>query len=590
MSTIIGNLRVTLGLDSASFQNGLSRTQGDFQKFGKRMATIGAGIATAGVAAFAAFNNSTNRMADLQKQAQVAGMSAQEFKIAALAAEEYGVSQEKLSDILKDVNDKIGDFAATGGGEMKDFFENIAPKVGLTLKSFEGLSSSDALKLYVTALEDANVSQAEMTFYLEALANDATALVPVFGKSGAAIDDMAKRAAELGLSIDQGMIAKSREAQRDLQIVSEVLRTQFDQAVLQVGPSLSKLAAAFSPVISGIAGLIEAVVEWTDAWGKKSRQFVDNLIGNLQELPASAGGVILAMVTATSEAASGWAQQALGWGRGVVASIVEGLAGLYQAGIDALKELARGMRESVAGLIEDAKSWGGDIVAGLTAGIRERAASVRDTIKGLAGNVKGWFTDDLEIQSPSRVFMRFGEYITQGLSNGIDIGAGDVSASIKRVADGVIGVLEDAAFRGGSIIDGIRQMAGSMLGSAASGLFKEGMGDLFGMMKIPGFATGVPHFRGGLATLHERGGELAIMPSGSTVIPHELSKRMVDGAGGEASALAITVTMDESTGSLGAFVRNQAGEVVASAAPQIVGQSVGATRRSMNKSKAGWGL
>ncbi len=32
------------------------------------------------------------------------------------------IEQEKLADILKDVNDRVGDFLQTGGGPMADFF------------------------------------------------------------------------------------------------------------------------------------------------------------------------------------------------------------------------------------------------------------------------------------------------------------------------------------------------------------------------------------------------------------------------------------------------------------------------------------
>jgi hypothetical protein len=49
-------------------------------------------------------------------------------------------------------------------------------------------------------------------------------------------------------------------------------------------------------------------------------------------------------------------------------------------------------------------------------------------------------------------------------------------------------------------------------------------------INIPGFATGVTNFAGGLAQINERGGEIVTLPSGADVIPHDLSKRMVDRA------------------------------------------------------------
>ncbi|QXI63426.1 hypothetical protein CP157_01144 [Paracoccus marcusii] len=547
MSTIVGNLRAVLGLDSTGFQSGLQESQSRFAGFGRQMATIGAGVAAAGVAAFASFNSSASRMTDLQRQADIAGLSAQEFKTAALAVEEHGIQQDKLSDILKDVNDKFGDYAATGGGQLKDFFENIAPQVGLTIEAFEGLNSSDALALYVTALEDANVSQAEMTFYMEALANDATALVPAFRNGGAEISAMAERMDELGIAIDENLIASTREARGDINLISEALRTNFDQAVLQMGPSLANLAAALVPVAGGIATVIEKVIEWTDIAGKGARQFVDSFIAAMSGLPSSASGIIVQLAAGTAAGMSTIATGAVGWAADIVRSIIDGLKGLYQAGVDAVAELARGMRESVTGLIADAATWGSDIAAGLASGIRNRATAVRDSVVGLADNVKGWFTDEVEIQSPSKVFQRFGGWLTEGLANGIDGGAGDVQSSMQGVAGGMLshfdGVLSGARNLT-DVFDNIKASFANTLTDMAQNAMQSGLsgilGSVFGAIDplagalrgaglnaIPAFAVGTNYAPGGLAQINERGGEIVNLPRGTQVIPHDLSKQMM---------------------------------------------------------------
>jgi hypothetical protein len=116
--------------------------------------------------------------------AQVANATPDAFQRWAGAAQSVGIEEEKLADILKDVNDRAGDFLATGGGEMKDFFETVAPKVGVTAEQFRRLSGPDALQLYVASLEKARVSQQEMTFYLEAMANDVTRLLPLLRDGG----------------------------------------------------------------------------------------------------------------------------------------------------------------------------------------------------------------------------------------------------------------------------------------------------------------------------------------------------------------------------------------------------------------------
>jgi hypothetical protein len=156
------------------------------------------GLAVGAAFAFTvkAIDNATKMAVELTNISRVAGVSTTRFQELAFASKSFGVNQEKLSDILKDVNDKFGDYYTTGAGPLADFFENIAPKIGITADAFKGLSSSDALQLYVKSLEDANVSQAEMTFYMEALAGDATLLAPLFTNNASAMNAMSAEAAK----------------------------------------------------------------------------------------------------------------------------------------------------------------------------------------------------------------------------------------------------------------------------------------------------------------------------------------------------------------------------------------------------------
>lgn len=503
----IGALFVQLGLDSAQFQQGLRQSQSSLARFGRQMASVAVGIAAAGTAAFAAFNNSSTRLSDLKMQADIAGLSAQEFKVAALAVEQYGVSQEKLSDILKDVNEKFGDFAATGGGELKDFFEKIAPKVGVTIESFRQLSSSDALALYVSSLEKANVSQQEMTFYMEALANDATALVPAFRNGGLALDEMRKKAEELGLALDTDLIKTAREAQGEMRLVSDVLRTQFDQAILKLGPSLSQLAQALMPVVEGIGRLIKAVLDWTDIAGKASRQFVDRFIAGFQSLPNAAGLTISAVAAGLAAGFSTIAQQALGYAKQIVANVIEGLKGLYEAGVQAVKDLAAGMAAEFVALKDRALGWGRDIADGLRSGLDAAKDRVRGAVTGLADSVKGIFTDEMEIQSPSRVFMRFGGFITEGLTQGIQNGNAGVKSAMQDMAQGISGVFQGVLMDGKSFSDSMRSMLSNLFSGWSSNMFQSGFSGLTSLLGIPGFAAGGYH-TGGLRIVGENGPEL----------------------------------------------------------------------------------
>jgi hypothetical protein len=167
-----------------------------------------------------------------------------------------GIESEKLSDIYTDVNDRVGEFIQTGGGEMKDFFEKIAPKVNVTAQAFKGLSGPDALQLYYTSLEKAGLNQQEMTFYMESMADEASGLIPLLRKNGEQMKSLSDDAKRLGLVMSEEMIKKSGEAQKKLNALENVLSAKLAVAV-----------ASNSDKIIGMADRLETLaVRAEKAW------------------------------------------------------------------------------------------------------------------------------------------------------------------------------------------------------------------------------------------------------------------------------------------------------------------------------------
>ena len=113
MSAVVGALRAVLTFESAAFERGITSAQKSLAAFDKRMQRIGRNITrvgetlsiglTAPIAAIgAATVAATRSLSSLQDQANLAGLTAQQFKEMALAAEGVGIEQDKLADILKD--------------------------------------------------------------------------------------------------------------------------------------------------------------------------------------------------------------------------------------------------------------------------------------------------------------------------------------------------------------------------------------------------------------------------------------------------------------------------------------------------------
>ncbi|SDB54443.1 phage tail tape measure protein [Pseudomonas sp. NFACC13-1] len=218
---------------------------------------------------------------EISNQSALAGLGTTDFQKYAAAAKSVGVEQDKLSDIFKDTNDKLGDFASTGAGELKDFFENIAPKVGVTAESFKKLNSKDALALYVTSLEKANVSQQEMTFYMESIADDSTALVPLLRNSGKAFDELGQAALNAGVVMDESTIAAAKQFGIELQGLGQYITA-----------GTTMLAAEFLPVLAQFSKDMNQSAK--DAGGLKGQvgDLGDKLVETGAFLASAGDGVI----------------------------------------------------------------------------------------------------------------------------------------------------------------------------------------------------------------------------------------------------------------------------------------------------------
>ncbi len=288
-----------LGLvDKAFARMGLNAEQSR-KAIGSAMAGITA-AAAGGVAGLGALVVSTaNSAREIQNLSQVANASTTEFQRYAVGAKTVGVEQEKLADILKDVNDRVGDFLTTGGGEMKDFFENIAPRIGVTAEQFRKLSGPQSLQLFYNSLEKANLSQAEMTFYMESMADETTALIPLLRDGGAGFSAMADEAERLGLVMSEKTLKQFDQ-----------FNAQMDTAKMAAGGFGTQIATEALPALSELNGLLidfaqdsEAASVIGDALGVVLKGVATVAIG-LSTTFANLGRAIGGLAAAASAAAS----------------------------------------------------------------------------------------------------------------------------------------------------------------------------------------------------------------------------------------------------------------------------------------------
>lgn len=260
----------------------------------KGLALLVTGATAAATAAFTFASSSARQSEEIERGAKLASTNVEEFQRLAYASSSFGIEQDKLADILKDTNDKIGDFFQTGAGPMVDFFEKVAPKVGVTAKEFKNLSGADALQLYVSSLEKANLSQAELTFYMEAIASDSTLLLPLLEKNGEAYKVLAKEAEEYGIVLSEDTIKANKEFSKQLKALQGMFKGIMNSVGSKLIPIFSDLVKRFKEFITAnkevLRQRLESFFEGAIWVVGKFISIIGTLIGWINKVAQSLGG------------------------------------------------------------------------------------------------------------------------------------------------------------------------------------------------------------------------------------------------------------------------------------------------------------
>lgn len=253
-----GSIVVDLLMRTGSFETDTNRASKQMKKLGKDAGetaadigrafgliggTIAGGLATAGTAVLGWTRQLVDASAELDKFSRLSGTNEQVFQRMAAGAATVGIQQDKLADIFKDTQDKLGDFLQTGGGAMKDFFEQIAPRIGLTAKELQHLSGPEVLQRYYSALEQAGASQSEMVFYMEAIASDSSMLAPLLARNGEGFKKWGDEAQRLGAVLDAATLAAMKEVKEQSNLIQLAFQGLKNEVAAELLPQFKELTA-----------------------------------------------------------------------------------------------------------------------------------------------------------------------------------------------------------------------------------------------------------------------------------------------------------------------------------------------------------
>jgi hypothetical protein len=263
-SSVIGSLRVSLGLDSSQFNQGATSAEkrahalGD--RIGKSMRSPIAAIGSlkgvigtlAGALALQEFAVATQRAFDfadsIQDLSDRTGASTkliQEFRYAAqLTGSDVGTADESLGKFTKTLG-----LAQQGSKQQADLFKSL----GVTSSDFD-----EAFRQTLDGLAKLPTIQQRNAVALQIFGKGAATLTNLLGQGSAAFEQMAAKAQALGLVISGDLLANAGQVNDKLDTMKMILDTKFASAIVTNADALGTLADGFLKVATNALQAIEA--------------------------------------------------------------------------------------------------------------------------------------------------------------------------------------------------------------------------------------------------------------------------------------------------------------------------------------------
>ena len=242
---------------------------------GGAMAGIGAAVHT-----FSTLGDS------IDKAAQRAGVGVVELQKLQYAAGLGGSSAEEMEHALIKLGQQMNEVSTGGAKEFSALMQHL----GIPLKDANGKmrSSSDIMRNLAEAMKNNKDNAARLQIATIAFGKSGAGLIPVLSGGADSLDEMGKRAEDLGLILDE----KSVKAAADFNDKMGELKRLGQVAAAKIGGAL---APAFEELIPAIEGVIKDNLPAFIEGIKEAIRFVGDIVesvGGFKNILMIAGAII----------------------------------------------------------------------------------------------------------------------------------------------------------------------------------------------------------------------------------------------------------------------------------------------------------
>jgi hypothetical protein len=593
MNAQIGALRVSLGLDSAQFQDGIKKARTGMDGLAAKAVIAFAAVSTAAGAAFLAIKGAAERADDAWKSSQAIGVPIKDLGRLQYAAKMSGVEFDQLKKGLRETTAVIKD-AASG---VKNDATAALNGLGIAVKDADGSLRStndiigDVAERFSKMPNGVNKTNAAMAVFGKKVGPD---LIPLLNEGRDGIKKLGDEAERLGLVFDEKTARASEAFNDNLERISLIMTGLWNRVLANVIPAFAQLSEKFFDasqtggaldlIVQGISAAMNAMArvvgfafdhlddlyDLFKVWvGARIVQFVWATVSAFIVLAKSirTAGIAMALVTSLTRAKI--------TAIALLAAVIAKLTGLYDPLVAKLGELGEAIgnalpesvRETFSDLSSGILNFGADIDAvdeGAANAFKNIFAEVNNGTSAFGNVTKsvGGMNDALETVR---------DRVADAMS-GIREVANTVGSAVSDVLSGIVkdgirgvnaidGVIDKFGQLGDRLIDmafdqAIQSAISMLLGAFTGGGVGVGKGLTGaatygftgnGVYGVPGLATGGRLMSDGLVEVGERGRELLALPRGAQVIRNsDLGNRRAGRVRLELGAGLVASVLDES--------------------------------------------
>ena len=234
--SVIGALRVNLGLNSAKFERGAKRVKSPLAAMKKQFLAVAAVAAAAGGAISAMALAGAQDLDRAAKSARRLGASIGGFRALELAAGEAGVSLSSMTNDIQTIDREIASIGKSGNAQR------ALDALGISAQQLSGSDADEKLALIADRVKALGLTTGETTSILRDLGVRNREMVLLMLNGGEAIRAARRDVEDYGLavnSVDAGKIEQANDRIERLGLVTQYLGQRL---ALELVPALGQMA------------------------------------------------------------------------------------------------------------------------------------------------------------------------------------------------------------------------------------------------------------------------------------------------------------------------------------------------------------